>query len=404
MKNNKFNYIDLYAGIGGFRQVLDKDAGECVFSTEIDAWAIRVYEDNYRKKGERSAFFDMDKFSTGEISREQMKEMFGNPGDVKLIAGGFPCQPFSVGGKREGFGTTDTKGTQFHNIMTLVDYVKPKYLFLENVKHLYTHDEGRTWKVIQEEIERRGYKIPKNRVLLSPTHLGIPQNRERVFIIAYRDEQPIPFIQPKIPKVMKEILDFTNKEYNKKFKIKSEQQVVFKAWQEFIKAVKFPKNRTLPVIWLDEMLDMKQPTEDMSQWRKKYLIDMNKFYLRNSLFIDEWAEKHNVRTWSKRDKKLEWQAGKEERDFKNTIITLRQSGIRLKAKPIYPTLVAMVQTPIVWDKTINSFRYITTREAANLQSFPESFRLGENQQQSYRQLGNSVNVDVIEHLYNYYFK
>ena len=128
-------YIDLYAGIGGFRQALDSQGHKCVFTAEINPAAIQTYEQNYKDL----AGFDLD--SLQEMTEKEINKIIP---DHDLLVGGFPCQPFSVGGKREGFNTEDTKGTQFFNILRILDVKKPKYIFLENVKNLFTHDGGKT--------------------------------------------------------------------------------------------------------------------------------------------------------------------------------------------------------------------------------------------------------------------
>ncbi len=389
----KLKYIDLYAGIGGFRSALDNLGNTCVFSAEIDSHALQTYEKNYNDK----AAFDLD--SIKEMSNEEIDKEIPNH---DLLVGGFPCQPFSVAGNRKGFKTEDTKGTQFFNILKIIDVKKPKYLLLENVKHLFTHDGGKTWKIIKNQILERGYKIPDKEIILSPSDFGIPQNRKRVFIVAFKDSKPRNFIFSKTKlEDMEEILEKSLK--NKNYVIDNELENVLKAWDEFVKNIIFPIEKTLPVIWIDEMISNDEIPNDMIPWRQKYLRDMRELYKKNKIFIDEWIDKYDVLKWKKRDKKLEWQVGKNNRNIKDSIITLRQSGIRCKAKPIFPTLVAMVQTPIIFDSHLNKFRFISPREAANLQSFPKNFILNPNDHQAYKQLGNAVNVKIVKELAKFYF-
>ncbi len=384
-------YIDLYAGIGGFRQALDKYGHKCVFTAEIDGSAIQTYEENYNDK----AGFDLD--SLQEMTDKEIDERIP---DHNILVGGFPCQPFSVGGKRQGFETNDTKGTQFFNILKILDVKKPEFIFLENVKNLFQHDKGNTWKVIKHEISKRGYIMPEKEIILSPEDFGVPQNRERVFIIAYKDKKPKEFEFEKIDKMINPI-NLGKK--NEKYVLDKKMSNILNAWGEFIKNVKFPEGRTLPVIWVDEMRTQTKIDSTWPTWKQKYYRDMRDVYSENRKFIDSWVKKNNVDEWGKRDKKLEWQAGKDNRDIKSAIITLRQSGIRCKAKPIYPTLVAMVQTPIIFDTKLEEWRNISPREAARLQSFPEDFKLNPKDHQAYKQFGNAVNVRVIEELVKYYF-
>lgn len=384
-------YIDLYAGIGGFRQAMDHFGHECVFTAEIDPSAIQTYEENYNDK----AAFNLD--SLQEMTDNEINEKIP---DHDILTGGFPCQPFSVGGKREGFSTLDTKGTQFFNILKILDIKKPKYIFLENVKNLFSHDSGRTWKIIREELGKRGYQMPEKEIILSPSDFGIPQNRPRVFIIGSKISKPKEFEFEKQTK-QKSILKHLKS--NEKLVISDELEKTLESWGEFIQNVKFPEGRTLPVIWIDYMKSNNVIDKDWPDWKKKYINDMTSFYIENKSYIDSWMKKHNCKEWSKRDKKLEWQAGKDNKNIRDSIITLRQSGIRCKSYPIFPTLVAMVQTPIIWDKNLSRFREISTREAANLQSFPENFKINPIKFQAYKQFGNAVNVDVIKNLVEFYF-
>ncbi len=385
-------YIDLYAGIGGFRQALDSLGHKCVFTAEIDASAIETYEVNYNDKAE----FNLDLLQ--EMSDEEIDAKIP---DHDLLVGGFPCQPFSVGGKRQGFKTDDTKGTQFFNILKILDVKKPKYIFLENVKNLFQHDGGNTWKVIEESLKDRGYNMPNKEIILSPVDFGIPQNRERVFVIGYKDSQPEEF---KFNRVTELIDPISKNKVDDKYTISNELNEVINAWGDFISNVDFPEGRTMPVIWIDEMTNDEPISPTWPDWKQKYYRDMRDVYLNNKSFIDSWIKKYNANTWSKRDKKFEWQAGKDNKNINDAIITLRQSGIRCKAKPIYPTLVAMVQTPIIFDKIINKWREITPREAARLQSFPEDFIINNKDHQAYKQFGNAVNVRVIEELAKFYFE
>jgi len=175
-------YIDLFAGIGGFRTAIEslreEVNSECVFTSEIDKWARNTYRTWYlnelrEDEIERTFRGDITKVSAAEIS----------PHD--LLMGGFPCQPFSHAGKRKGF--SDTRGTLFFDIERIVRRHKPKYILLENVKGLRGHDKGRTLKVIVSKLEKLNYVV--NVKVLNARDFGVPQNRERLFIVAiYADK------------------------------------------------------------------------------------------------------------------------------------------------------------------------------------------------------------------------
>ena len=172
-KNYKFKFIDLFAGVGGFRIAMQNNGGKCIFSSEWDKNAKITYKTNY---GE---------VPFGDISLENTKQYI--PNNFDILCAGFPCQPFSIAGKQKGF--TDTRGTLFFDIEQIIKKHKPKVVFLENVKNFVSHDKGNTFKVVKETLEDKlGYKL-YYKVLNSMTHANIPQNRERIFMIAFDPKQ-----------------------------------------------------------------------------------------------------------------------------------------------------------------------------------------------------------------------
>lgn len=167
-KTKLFNFIDLFAGIGGFRYALEANGGNCVFSSEWDAFCQESYQLNFNEK----PYGDITEISEKEIP----------PHDV--LCAGFPCQPFSISGKQKGF--EDTRGTLFFDIARIVKYHKPKIIFLENVKNLNSHNGGATFKVISETLNELGYKVFHQ--VLNAKNFGLPQNRERITIICIRKD------------------------------------------------------------------------------------------------------------------------------------------------------------------------------------------------------------------------
>lgn len=168
-ENTKFTFIDLFAGVGGFRLALQNLGGQCVYSSEWNADAQKTYTANY---GETPH---------GDITQPEVKEAIPTKFDV--LCGGFPCQAFSIAGHRKGF--SDTRGTLFFDIEQVIEKHRPKAVFLENVKNLLTHNKGNTFKVIKEILEEKlGYKV-YHAILNSMTHANVPQNRERIFIVAF---------------------------------------------------------------------------------------------------------------------------------------------------------------------------------------------------------------------------
>ena len=172
---NNFKFIDLFAGIGGIRIPFEKLGGTCVFSSEWDKYAQQTYTHNF---GEIPAG-DITKINAANIP------------DHNILLAGFPCQPFSIIGDKQGF--EDTRGTLFFDIVRILKEKQPNAFLLENVKQLLTHDNGQTFAVIQEQLARLGYTTYHK--VLNALDFGLPQKRERIFIIGFRE--PIAFEFPK---------------------------------------------------------------------------------------------------------------------------------------------------------------------------------------------------------------
>ncbi len=172
---NNFSFIDLFAGIGGIRIPFEKLGGTCVFSSEWDKHAQQTYKRNF---GETPAG-DITKIDEVDIP------------DHDVLLAGFPCQPFSIIGDKQGF--EDTRGTLFFDIARILNQKQPRAFLLENVKQLLTHDNGRTCAIIQEQLSLLGYTT--YHAVLNALDFGLPQKRERIFIVGFR--KPIAFYFPK---------------------------------------------------------------------------------------------------------------------------------------------------------------------------------------------------------------
>nr|DAJ60708.1 MAG TPA: Cytosine specific methyltransferase [Caudoviricetes sp.] len=167
-------FLDLFAGIGGFRLGMESAGHECVGFCEIDKFARKSYEAIHDTKGE------IELHDITEVSDDTIRGI----GHVDVICGGFPCQAFSIAGARRGF--EDTRGTLFFEIARFASILRPKYLFLENVKGLLNHDRGNTFEVILSALDELGYDVEWQ--VLNSKNFGVPQNRERVFIIGHLRE------------------------------------------------------------------------------------------------------------------------------------------------------------------------------------------------------------------------
>ncbi len=172
-----FKFIDLFAGIGGIRLGFESVGGTCVFSSEWDAAACQTYKANF---GEQPA---------GDITKIRSEDI----PDFDVLLGGFPCQPFSIIGDKEGFNH-ETQGTLFFEIERILKDKKPSAFMLENVRNLTAHDGGRTFKVIIEHLEALGYHVYAK--VLNALDYGVPQRRERIIIVGFLDDVKFSFPEP----------------------------------------------------------------------------------------------------------------------------------------------------------------------------------------------------------------
>ena len=387
-----FKFIDLFCGIGGFHQAMKSLGGECVFASDIDEDCRKTYEMNYGI----TPVGDITKIKAADIP----------PHDV--LCGGFPCQAFSKAGNRLGFDDP-TKGTLFFDICRILKYHHPKYVLLENVRNLASHDHGKTWNVIHDKLEDLGYNLLPEPVIFSPHYLGIPQHRERVYIMCIRKDigkvHPFTFTKEQIiPCTINSILQDDGEIQNiEEYRISSDLEDLINLWNEFIRNIKVEKLPSFP-IWSDRLSDL-DTTEDLSQyplWKRNFILKNNELYVNNRQFIDGWLKRARQNPLFFGAKaKLEWQAGQTKNpNIWEQIFQFRPSGIRIKVNTYFPALVAIVQTSIIGSKK----RFLTPRECARLQSFPENFLPDVKQQQAYKQFGNAVNVKCVElfarHMFN----
>ena len=179
-KNHKFTFIDLFAGIGGFHLALNNLGGKCVYTSEWDKYARITYEANFRST-------DPDLFNkgmfVGDITLQENQDLI--PEDVDVICGGFPCQPFSQAGFKRGF--EETRGTLFFEIAKIIRNKRPKAFFLENVRHLQKHNNGKTLETIKKILtEELGYSFQCK--IVKASDFGLPTHRPRLYMIGFRND------------------------------------------------------------------------------------------------------------------------------------------------------------------------------------------------------------------------
>ena len=198
---NSFTFIDLFAGIGGIRLGFESVGGKCVFSSEFDEAACKTYEANF---GE---------YPSGDITKIQASEI----PDFDILLGGFPCQAFSIIGKKEGF-ENETCGTLFFEIERILKEKRPKAFMLENVRNLMAHDNGNTFRVIRSHLEVLGYNVHAK--VLNALDYGVPQKRERIIIVGFLDNVLFTFPNPVPPEKRLKLSDILETEVDRKYYVR----------------------------------------------------------------------------------------------------------------------------------------------------------------------------------------
>lgn len=198
---NKFRFIDLFAGIGGIRLGFESVGGQCVFSSEFDEDACKTYEANF---GEHPS---------GDITKIDAKDI----PDFDVLLGGFPCQAFSIIGKKEGFAN-ETSGTLFFEIERILKEKHPPAFMLENVRNLIAHDGGETFRIIKEHLENLGYHVYAK--VLNALDYGVPQKRERIIIVGFLDDVNFVFPEPVHEKDKKTLLHILERDVDRKYYVR----------------------------------------------------------------------------------------------------------------------------------------------------------------------------------------
>lgn len=312
-----FTFIDLFAGIGGFRIAFQNLGGQCVFSSEIDKYACQSYAHNFGD----IPFGDITKISEKDIP------------DHDILTGGFPCQAFSIAGKRGGFN--DTRGTLFFEVARIIKEKQPKAFFLENVKGLVNHRQGQTLQVILNTLrEDLGYIVPEPQII-NAKDFGVPQNRERIFIIGFRKDYQKQAEQFAYPKPIKT---------NIRLKDIYEKDVVDARYYLSTKYV--------------ECLKRHKENNALKGNGFGYEI-LNPEGYSNALLVGGMGKERNLII----DKRL--------KDFTPT-------------------------TNIQGEINREGIRRMTPREWARLQGFPDKYEIIVSNAQAYKQFGNSVAIPAIQ--------
>ena len=298
-----------------------------------------------------------------------------------------------------------------------------KFVILENVRNLA--DKTENWEIIKSELIKRDFYITEEPIIVSPSDFGLPQIRERVYILGIKNsirnkkiitngcihDEDINIEKYKKVCKLGDAWRILENCVDDSYCISQQETEMINAWNEFrnaigMKIIGFP-------IWIDSFgvgieddneYKNKIKYKEMKDWKKKIVDNNRNLYLKNREFINQWIHHYDMMNKSKLYKKFEWNCGEDCQDIKETIIQIRQSGIRAKRPTYFPSLVAIVNTPIIWDRNKQRYRHITPREAANLQNFDRRYKFIGTDQQIYKQLGNSVNVKVLKRIGKNLFK
>lgn len=410
--NKPFKFIDLFCGLGGFHQALVANGGQCVFACDIDEQCRTVYKQN---------FCPHDEFPVeGDII-----EVINNNSipDFHFLCAGFPCQTFSKAGNRNGFsvikkanGKDDQRGRLFFSIIEILKkHTECQFFLLENVRNLSDNKEN--WAVICKELSKLDFIISEEPIVESPHHFGVPQIRERVYILGirrthfdHRKSLPDGYITRSVlhldsylnycdnnASCINSILEINN---SYKYRVSDEINSLLLAWEELRVNT---RNISKP-FWLqyagigiktrrEYLSDPTISFSSMPSWKQTLVTRIRDYYEGNMDYIDKWVKRYKMQEKILIHQKFEWNAG--DYTMKDSIIQIRQSGVRVKKPNFFPSLVAMNNTAIVWDARLNHFRYLSPTECAKLQSFDKDYLFSEIDSVTYRQLGNSVNVKIL---------
>jgi len=409
-------FVDLFAGLGGFHLALSRLGADCVFASEIDASLQEVYEANF---GMRPA---------GDILSVPISDIPAHD----ILCAGSPCQPFSKAGEQQGLECPKW-GSLLGHVLRIARSRKPEFLLLENVPNLKRHNSGETWADLERQFQKAGYEIAS--AYLSPHQFGIPQIRERVFIVGSRNglsgfRWPVP---PKDVELnLNSILD---KNPGEARPLTPAVLSCMDVWQRFIR--KFPAKLELPSFpiwsmefgatypyedtspWATPRRDLlkyrgchgeplkgygrntvlgalpshaRKPQRQFPTWKRTFIRQNRELYAANKKWIDKWIPE--VLEFPPSLQKLEWNCKGEERDIWRYVIQFRASGMRVKRPTTAPSLIAMTttQVPIIaWEK-----RYMTVRECARLQCLDELKHFPKVPTRAFKALGNAVNARLVE--------
>lgn len=426
-----FEFVDLFAGLGGFHVALDDLEGKVVFAAEWEPTLNALYKTNYGIQ----PWADINDLETdGDIEREVP--------DHDVLTAGFPCQPFSKAGDQMGFADT-LQGTLFFKVHQILRVKRPRRFILENVPNILKHDGGRTQRKIIKMLEALDYSVKTEH--FSPHEFGIPQVRDRAYFVGSLDgldrfEWPTKHKDPTdITSVLRQDIPPTRS-------IPKRTLHAIDMWGDFLRrspdSVKMPsfpiwsmefgatypyEDETPAGVWnrrpvwglrqmgvrgsfgqsLECSVDAQKTRipshanrdSDLRfpRWKRTFIRQNREFYQDNRSWIDPWLHQWRPEEMHSSYQKMEWNAQGEKRDIDNFVLQVRASGLRIKRPTTSPSLIAFTQTqvPILGSNLTGERRYMTPAECAELQSLGD-ICLPDSDLDAYKALGNAVNARVVK--------
>lgn len=412
-KENRMKFIDLFAGLGGFHVGLSKHGHECVFACELDTDLRQLYELNHGL------------LPKGDIRNICAKDIPAH----NVLCAGFPCQPFSLAGKKKGAQCPES-GKLIEYVIEITKYHLPQYVLLENVPNILTIQNGVFWQHIKNSFNNIGYHLSHS--VFSPVDFGIPQNRKRVFVVAIRNDIDIKKFEWPKPTGLRENRLATLLESDTSCKkLEPAKKNLLGVWQELLYALNIKKMPSISIVApefgatypLDysclSLHEIKQyrgaygatladcttweevencmpaytkTSHAVPEWIKKSIQFSRILYSNNIEFCDNWKKKINKQynSWQI----LEWRGDRFNLKINSHLVQFRASGVRIMRSDIAPSLISMTPTqiPIIPVKS----RYLSPKEAAKLQYLDSLKYLPKEPQRAFKALGNAVNARIVE--------
>ena len=406
-------FIDLFSGIGGFHKGLLNAGGfHCVFASEINHELQDIY---YKNFGVKPAG-DIKKVNESDIPQHD------------ILCAGFPCQPFSLAGKKTGYKCPDS-GQLIKDILRIAQYHLPDFLILENVPNILNIENGKFWEFIKKSFNKIGYQIIYK--IISPLDINIPQNRKRIFILGFKNQEHLQKFQwPDKKNSIQPLSQILQHSLNHK-KVESAKKKQINHWQNLLSGCNIKTLSSLsivaPEIGATYPLDFQSFTlKEMFKYKGAYGIKLSNtqtwssalsklpFYIKQDKKVPDWLRESIIYTrslykknksflskWSKEINKtnnswqiLEWRGYKDQYVLSDHILQFRSSGIRVSKPNKFPSLVAIntTQTPIIGSE----MRYISKFEAAKLQNLHSLSYMPKSESSAFKAFGNAVNAKIVE--------